>query len=154
MTPFPPEWVPFRVNLWIAARLLPLYAKRGSLGDLLALATPTPGTLDEAGDVSAIVAAVKETTARPWRMRGRRCLREGLLAFHYLSRSGKAPLLHFGVDRSSLRGERTKAHCWVSVGGETVLNAPKNQLHELFVYDGRQSTPVGTLTLAEVSDNG
>ena len=30
-------------------------------------------------------------------MRGRRCLREGLLAFHYLALSGRRPVLLFGV---------------------------------------------------------
>lgn len=154
MTPFPPPGLlPFQSDLWIAARLLPMFTKRDDLGPILELATPAPDArayADIAAD--AIVASVKATVARPWRMRGRRCLREGLLAFHYLSLAGHAPLLHFGVVTQSLRGEKPSAHCWVSVGGRTLLNPPQKSMHELFVYDGRTSVPTGRLALAEIAD--
>ena len=154
MTPFPPPGLlPFRTNLWIAARLMPMFTKRNDLEPLLLMATPAAGT-HAFDDLTAdtIVAAVKAVVARPWRMRGRRCLREGLLAFHYLSLAGYAPLLHFGVVPQSLRGKKTAAHCWVSIDGETMLNPPRRAMHELFVYDGQASVPTGRPTLGEIAD--
>ena len=156
MTPFPPPGLlPFRSDLWFAARLLPMFTKRDDLEPLLALATPAPDRRAHTDmDAETIVEEVKASVARPWRMRGRRCLREGLLAFHYLSLAGHAPQLHFGIVTQSLRGEKTSAHCWVSVGGKIILNAPHQPMHELFVYDGRSSTPIGRPTVAEVADHG
>lgn len=84
-----------------------------------------------------IVAAVKGVLAKPWRMRGRRCLREGLAAFHLLRRGGHPAVLHFGVDRRSTRAARLRGHCWVSVGGEILLNAPPPEFVELFAYSGQ-----------------
>lgn len=154
MVPFPLyHQLPFRANLWVSARLLPMVA-RNDLEPLLLMATPAPG--DRAYrelDASTIVESVKAVVARPWRMRGRRCLREGLLAFHFLSLAGHAPLLHFGVIPKSLKGDRPSAHCWVSVRGEIILNPPAQQMHELFVYDGSRSVPIGRLTPAEIVDH-
>jgi hypothetical protein len=73
-------------------------------------------------------------------MRGRRCLREGLLAYHALRRAGHPAALHFAVLRGSQRLERLKAHCWVSLDGRILLNAPSGDYAELLVYDGR-ATP-------------
>jgi hypothetical protein len=156
MTPFPPPGLlPFRSDLWVAARLLPMFARRNDLEPLLAMATPMPGARANVDlGVQAIVEAVKASVARPWRMRGRRCLREGLLAFHYLALAGHAPVLHFGVVPQSLKGKKPSAHCWVSVGGQIVLNPPGRPMHELFVYDGRASVPTGRPALAEVADHG
>lgn len=156
MTPFPPPGLlSFHSDLWIAARLMPMFTKRNDLEPLLLMATPAPGTRAYAElDAGSIVDAVKAVVARPWRMRGRRCLREGLLAFHYLTLSGHAPLLHFGVITETLRGEKPSAHCWVSVAGTTILNPPATDMHELFVYDGKTSAPVGRLALAEITDYG
>lgn len=141
MSPFPPLWFPFGVNLWLAARLLPLFSRR-QVGALLDMATPKPGaraftTLS----AERIVAAVKDATARPWRMRGRRCLREGLLAFHYLMAAGHAPKLHFAVEPDSLRTARPRAHCWITLGGKAAMNPPSPGMLELFAYDGLAAVP-------------
>lgn len=156
MIPFPPHWfLPFRTNLWIAARLLPMFTRRNDLEPLLLMATPEPGARAfRELDAITIVDAVKASVARPWRMRGRRCLREGLLAFHYLSLAGHAPVLHFGVIPISLKGDRPAAHCWISVGGKVILNAPTGSMHELFVYDGSRSVPTGRMALTEIADHG
>ena len=155
MTPFPPPGLlPFRSDLWVAARLMPMFTKRNDLEPLLLMATPTPGlrVYDELA-APDIIDAVKECVARPWRMRGRRCLREGLLAFHYLALAGHAPLLHFGVVPQSLGGRKPAAHCWISIGGKIMLNPPRRPMHELFVYDGQSSVPVGRPALAEITDH-
>jgi Transglutaminase-like superfamily len=154
MTPFPPPGLlPFRVDLWVAARLMPMFTKRNDLEPILLMATPSPGRRAYADlEAGALVDAVKASVARPWRMRGRRCLREGLLAFHYLTLAGHAPLLHFGVIPQSLRGKKPAAHCWISVAGKIILNPPANGMHELFVYDGKTSAPVGRPALGEIVD--
>lgn len=146
MSPFPPSYVPFAASLWISARLMPVFAKSAPIGALLRMATP-------AGQTAAytvlssdeIVASVKRVTRRPWRMRGRRCLREGLLAFRYLSLAGHRPLLHFAVEKETLRTDRPKAHCWISVNDEVAMNPPSPTMLELFAYDGSQSIPATVL---------
>ena len=156
MTPFPPPGLlPFRSDLWVAARLMPMFTKRNDLEPLLLMATPAPG-LRAYDDLAApeIIDAVKASVARPWRMRGRRCLREGLLAFHYLALAGHAPLLHFGVVPQSLGSKKPAAHCWVSIDGKIMLNPPGRPMHELFVYNGETSVPVGRPALAEIADHG
>jgi hypothetical protein len=156
MTPFPPPGLlPFRSDLWVAARLMPMFTKRNDLEPLLLMATPAPG-LCVYDDLTAreIIDAVKASVARPWRMRGRRCFREGLLAFHYLALAGHAPLLHFGVVPQSLSGKKPAAHCWISIDGKIMLNPPERPMHELFFYDGKSSVPIGRPALAQIADYG
>lgn len=135
--------LPFRLHLWIAARLLPVAAKRGSLEFLLKGATPhkvAPAYASLSAD--EILDAIKATTAHPWRMRGRRCLREGLLAFRFLSLAGYRPVLHFGIAPETVSTDRPHAHCWVDLDGATVLNPPMRPMLNLFNYDGRDAAPV------------
>lgn len=149
MLPFLPPTVPFRVNLLVAARLLPTIIKRAPLSDILARATPAR---KHGGSLSLppaeIVAAVNQVTANPWRMRGRRCLRQGVLAFHYLARAGHHPVLHFAVAPSTLSTARPRAHCWVSVGDEIVINPPVEAMIEIFRHD--TTTPPQDLKVREV----
>ena len=153
MTPFPPPGLlPFRSSLWIAARLMPMFTKRKGLDALLIMATPHP-SLRAYDHLTAreVVDAVKASVARPWRMRGRRCLREGLLAFHYLALVGQRPLLHFGADLRGSHDKKPAAHCWVSVDGRIVLNPPESPIYEFLRYDGTVSAPVGKPALAEIA---
>jgi hypothetical protein len=124
----------FRASLWLWARLLPLIAYRRELTPLLELVR-APVTAPYGGlAVGYIAKRVKRASRRPWAMRDRRCLREGLLAYRFLSLAGYAPSLHFGVERSSTTKERVSAHCWVDVGAETVLNPPSAGMVEIFRY--------------------
>jgi hypothetical protein len=72
-------------------------------------------------------------------MRNRRCLRQGLLAYRYLRLAGFRPALHFGVDRRSLADPDIKAHCWLVLDGEAILNPPDPSMVTVLVYDGPQS---------------
>ncbi len=150
MLPFPSSRLPFGLNLWIAARLLPQVMKFRQLDDILRRATPEKA-MRAYDDLKAdeIIGAVKKSVARPWRMRGRRCLREGLLAFHYLKLAGYAPVLHFGLVPKTITTTRPKAHCWISLNGTIVLNPPVVPMLDLFAYDGADSMPAnGTAQLA------
>jgi hypothetical protein len=100
-----------------------------------------------------ILVAVKAAVARPWRMRGRRCLREGLLAFHYLSLAGHKPVLHFGIVPKSVLTARPRAHCWVDLNGCTVLNPPQEPMLELFSYDRRAKLPAGQAMRLAAADH-
>ena len=147
MNPFPPVAVPFSASVWIAARLLPACVGSSELDRLLAMATPPPGmsAYEEFG-ASTIVAAVKRAARRPWVMRDRRCLREGLLAFRYLSLAGYRPLLHFAVEPGSLSQQKLSAHCWVSVNDEVLMNPPTSTMMSLFAWDGaRMIRPKGAI---------
>lgn len=71
-----------------------------------------------------IVQLVQWRLAHPWRMRGRRCLREGLLCFHFLRLIGVPAELHFGVFAQARSGEL--AHCWVVVHDRCVTLPPQD----------------------------
>jgi hypothetical protein len=142
MMPFPSTRLPFRWNLWIAARLLTVYARGRPLDEILRRATPDRGARAYSDLTSEeIAAAVKAAVARPWRMRGRRCLREGLLAFHYMCLAGYKPVLHFGLVPKSALTTRPRAHCWINLGGKTVLNPAQEPMLDLFSYDGQSKIP-------------
>lgn len=123
---------------WRLRRLawrLPRLLRTEPLLAVLAALTPQQA---RAGDAPAeIVAATQRILRRPLRMRGRRCLREGLLAYHALRAAGHPAALHFGVLRGSQQLERLRAHCWVSLGTQVLLNAPDGDYAELLVYEGR-----------------
>ncbi len=89
-------------------------------------------------DAEHILAAVRAATARPWRMRGRRCLRQGLLGFRFLRLAGFAPLLHFGVEPGSLAVDHLRAHCWITLAGLCVLNPPSDTMVTVFTWDGEK----------------
>lgn len=119
---------------WLAWRLPRLLRQKPLLALLAEL---TAGKPSAQGAPNEIVALTQRILRHPWRMRGRRCLREGLLAYHALRSAGHPAALHFGVLRGSQRLERLRAHCWVSLKREVLLNAPEGDYAELLVYDGR-----------------
>lgn len=65
---------------------------------------------------------VLRATRKPWLMRDRRCLRQGLLGTRFMRMAGHDAELHFGVDQKSLSEPAVSAHCWVVVDGVSVLN--------------------------------
>ncbi|MDN2581230.1 lasso peptide biosynthesis B2 protein [Aquibium sp. ELW1220] len=151
MNPFPPVAVPFPASVWIAARLLPACVGSSELDRLLAMATPPPGTSAyREFSARAIVSAVKRAARRPWVMRDRRCLREGLLAFRYLSLAGHRPLLHFALEPASLKDRKMSAHCWVTVDDEVLMNPPTPTMMTLFAWDGARMTRPGGAVEATV----
>jgi hypothetical protein len=152
MTPFLPPSVPFAVNLWIAARLLPFFTKNRPLDEILARATPDAGAHGY-GELSAskIIQEVKRVVSRPMRMRGRRCLREGLLAFHYLLLAGHRPILHFGLLPQTIMTAHPRAHCWITIDGAIMLNPPEVPMIDLFAYDGSSAVAANDARLARAS---
>lgn len=137
MSPFLPLPLPFGVHLWIAARLMPLLVGPRTRFDVILAMAEVRGRPGVARGLGAetIVAAIKRTSRRPWLMRDRRCLREGLLAYHYLSGAGYRPKLHFGVVPGTLDAQRPGAHCWIAVEGAVLLNPPDQGMIEIFAHE-------------------
>jgi len=132
----------FRIALWCWARLVPILASGGRrLSALLALAKPRETTPYQGLAADYIVRRVKKATRRPWVMRDRPCLREGLLAVRFLRLAGYDPSLHFGVDRESVMRDALSAHCWVVLDEKTLLNPPSPGMVEILIYAGDRLMP-------------
>jgi hypothetical protein len=129
----------FRTALWIAARTMPLRVRGMGLKPLLELYEPGRARPFVGVESAEMLEAVRRVTHHPWGMRDRRCLRQGLLAYRYLSMAGLAPALHFGVDRNSISDPKISAHCWIVLDGKVVLNPPGEAMVTVFVYDGPRS---------------
>lgn len=119
-----------RWDLFIWARLIPLFAARDDFSGLLGRVEP--GRVAYRGlEAGQIARQVKRALRRPWLMREQRCLREGLLAYRCLKRAGYQPELHFGIDRTSVKRARLAAHCWITLEGQTLLNPPSADYVEI-----------------------
>jgi hypothetical protein len=128
----------FRLSLRAWALLLPQLAVRRGLDPLLALTRVGPDEHYRGLSPGYIVRCVKRTTRRPWLMRGRPCLRQGLLAMRFLRLAGYRPVLHFAIDRTSVTRSVLAAHCWVTLDGEVLINPATPDMVEILSYaDGR-----------------
>lgn len=128
----------FRINLWLAARSLPWRVQGKSFEQILAMVSPKDGEVDYAGlPVEYISRRVRKSVRHPWLMRDRRCLREGLLGFEFMRRSGYSPELHFAVDPASVSTDRISAHCWVCLDGKPVLGDRQGDQVTIFIHRSR-----------------
>lgn len=131
----------FRIALWFWARLIPFLAWRRNLGSLLALTKPRSVAPYRGLAADYISRRVKKATRRPWVMRDRPCLREGVLAIRFLRLAGFDPTLHFAVDRNSVSHDVLSAHCWVVLDDKAMLNPPTPSMVEILVYAGDRLIP-------------
>ena len=131
----------FKAALWLWARALPVLAWKRSLPSLLALTKPPPVTPYQGLPAHYIVRRVKKSTRRPWVMRNRPCLREGILALRFLKLAGYEPSLHFGVDRESVRQDVLSAHCWIVLDQKIILNPPTPTMVEILIHAGDRLLP-------------
>jgi hypothetical protein len=145
------QHVAFRTSLWLSARLLPFRVRHRSLTDVLGLLRSGPSELYRGLPLAYIVKRVRRTARRPILMRDRRCLREGMLAFQYLTAAGYKPELHFGIDTTSVSGPSLKAHCWIVCDNETVLNGPDATMKPILVYRDGVASPAVPSPLADAA---
>ena len=97
----------------VAARL-PGRVKRAELQDMLRSYTPDARFQSLQGwSAEDILKLVRLYLIRPIRMRGRRCIRRGLVGFYFLRLAGIAAELRFGVFTNTTPGSRYQAHCWI-----------------------------------------
>lgn len=128
-----------RWHVTLLALVIPDVSRRLPLARLLARFTPRgPSRLYAGVDAESIVNIVRERVRRPWRMRGRRCLRHGLLLFHFLRLTGRPAVLHFCVYKQSLG--REQAHCWVTLAGRAVSDPPEAD-HVVILVHGEEDLP-------------
>lgn len=133
-----------RCEMWVHARLLPFQLKRLSLEETLEFAEPCTGMLRYENLSPAYIARkVRGTTRRPWLMRDRPCLRQGLLTYRYLVHNGLKPTLHFGVDPDVLTATKVSAHCWVTLDGTTLIGASDIPYIEILTYSNNEAVGHG-----------
>ena len=130
------ERLRFKTALWLWARLVPVLAWRRDLPSLIDATAPPQRISFTQLSAGYIARRVRRATRRPIVMRDRPCLREGLLAYRFLRLAGYQPELHFGVEPSSVAENRLRAHCWVVLDGDIVLNAPEKDMVEILVVRG------------------
>lgn len=114
-----------RLHVALLAVLIPDLSRIVSLRVLLRLFTPRrPGRLYAGLSEQRITALIVRQLRNPWRMRGRRCLRVGLLTFYFLRLAGVSAELRFGVFTRG--GPRELAHCWVTFQGQCLTEPPRD----------------------------
>ena len=124
----------FRLELWLAARLLPFRVHNRPFAEVLALA-PVEGPTPYAGlPLPYITRRVRRVVRHPWLMKDRQCLREGLLGFRFLSRAGFTPELRFAVDRGTVETDHITAHCWVSVDETPVISDTEPEMVTVYIH--------------------
>jgi hypothetical protein len=122
----------FRTALWCQARSMPFrVTPNRSLAWVLSFADRAPRATYAGLSPEYILKHVVRVTRRPYFMRERRCLRQGLLAFRFMKAGGYDIELHFGIDRTRTRDLR--AHCWIVHNGRAVLNPPDANIQPLLV---------------------
>lgn len=130
-------WV-LRLHLGMLAAILPDTSRRLPLQQLLRLFTPDrPSRFYSGITEEQLMTILQRRLAHPWRMRGRRCLREGLLCFYFLRLLGVPAELHFGVFEEARHHEY--AHCWVMVEGRCVTKPPEQNYVTIHVVSAPSS---------------
>jgi hypothetical protein len=131
-----------RGHVWLVATLVPLLVRVFPLRLLVRL-LERPRWLRPYGKVptARIVERVAHRLRRPRCMKRRKCLREGLVLYHFLHLAGRPAILHFGVYAPSSDPRRLHGHCWVTLDGEC-LSAPPGQPAAVLMTCGCEDKPV------------
>jgi len=126
-----------RAHVWIAATLLPLWVRLFPLKAVLARMTPPPWRRPYRNvPMARIVEIVTHRLRNPRHMKRRACLRLGLALFHFLRLAGMPAVLRIAALPPSRDPRRLHAHCWVSVDGRPVADAPTEPMTVLLVHGG------------------
>jgi hypothetical protein len=110
-----------RVHIWLVATLFPLIVRFVPIRGLLWLAerprhwTPYRGLPPE-----RVLTLVQTRLRNPRNMRRRRCLRHGVMLYHFLRLAGIPAEMRFGVLGPATTGKRLHAHCWVTLQGREI----------------------------------
>ena len=123
------------VRLW--ALKIPYLAKTDKLDILISKCEPNNTNPFLGIPASRIRRRVRQATRRPYFMRQRRCLRDGLLLYRFLTLAGYHPTIHFGIDRTSIQNEIMSAHCWVKCDDEIFLPPDENTI-EIVQYSKQE----------------
>jgi len=124
-----------RAHVWLVACLILLLVKVLSLRGLLRALTPPRWCRPYRRlPAEAVAEAVRRRLARPWHMKRRACLREGLMLFHFLCLAGRDPEVHFAVFPPASPPSPMHAHCWVTLDGAPWSSPPQGPSAEMMLY--------------------
>lgn len=130
----------FGAEMWLWARMLPfLCVKTKSFAGILTVSKVGSSRRYRGMAVTEIVGKAKRASRHPWLMRDRRCLREGILAYRFLTLADVPAKIHFGVDRTTVSSPKLEAHCWVTVDDQPVINPPAPTMVTIYVRDNQIS---------------
>jgi hypothetical protein len=133
MSALPLPWR-LRLAVWTRSVLLPDLSRVVPLERLLRWYTPRkPSVAWRPYSAEQILAHLDGHLRCCRRMRGRRCLRRGLLAFYFLRLAGGPAVLHIGV--FARPQGRTLAHCWTTIG-ELVDDPPQAPCWPVLRWEG------------------
>jgi hypothetical protein len=76
-------------------------------------------------------------------MKRRKCLREGLLLFHFLRLAGQPAVLKIGVFPPGPDGARNHAHCWITLRDAALNAPPQGEVAVLLVHPREEASPSG-----------
>jgi hypothetical protein len=128
-----------RLAVWTRSVVLPDLSRLAPLEQLLRWYTPSePSAAWLHLSAREILAHIDGHLAGCRRMRGRRCLRRGLLAFYFLRLAGHPAVLHVGV--FARPQGRTLAHCWTTcstAAGELIDDPPQAPCVPVLAWHGK-----------------
>lgn len=130
-----------KTEIWVTARLLPFAVAFRDFSQILRLCDVKTSDLYEGAAPETIAHATRRATRKPWLMRNRRCLRQGLIGYRFLRKAGYEPELHFGIDVGSVESKRIDAHCWVVLDGKPVVNDIIEGMVTIHVHDSTSADP-------------
>ncbi len=123
-----------RWSLWSRSVILADLSRRMPLQLLLKMYTPRTISAEWSKlSKESIVHYVDAHLRKCRRMKGRRCLRRGLLVFYFLRLAGYDARLHFGYFVK--QAGNTQTHCWNTVEN-LVDDTPRQQYVELLIWAG------------------
>ena len=82
-----------------------------------------------------LLATVRRRLFRPIHMKRRRCLRQGLLTYHFLCLADIDAVVRFSVYPDRPGDPRMHAHCWVTVGQKCVTFPAGEDSVEMMTFD-------------------
>lgn len=130
-----------KTEIWVTARLLPFVLAFRDLSQILRLGDVERSRLYTGAAPETIACVTRRSTRKPWLMRNRRCLRQGLIGYRFLRKAGYEPELHFGIDVGSVERNRIDAHCWVVLDGKPVVNDILEGMVIIHVHDSTSVDP-------------
>ena len=89
--------------------------------------------------VIQIQALVDARLASPAMMKRRKCLRHGLVLYHFLRLAGYNAQLHFGVFPPADGAARLHGHCWVSLDGRPISLPPEQGAATMHIRNSLKS---------------
>jgi hypothetical protein len=123
-----------RWSLWSRSVVLADLSRRMPLQKLLKWYTPSsPSPEWSKLPKELILSCIDDHLQKCRRMKGRRCLRRGLLVFYFLRLAGYDARLHFGYFVQ--QAGNTQTHCWNTVEN-LVDDPPKQRCVELMIWTG------------------